>query len=208
MAKVRELLFGNINPYEGLDVRPFNSHGWASENPAFLQYLEKVKPNLIVEVGTWLGGSARNMANICRGPLGITDLEVVCIDTFLGSVEMWTKESYLMPLKNGRPTVYEEFLSNNIHCGLQDIITPFPVDSQNGFLTLQKWNVVPDFVYIDAGHDYYSVKNDLEMWSSIIRPGGVLLGDDWHHPPIKRAAFDVFGEENVIQLGAKFAWVK
>jgi len=36
-----------------------------------------------------------------------------------------------------------------------------------------------DFVYIDARHDYESVKEDLEAWCSKVRPGGIMAGHDY-----------------------------
>ncbi len=36
-----------------------------------------------------------------------------------------------------------------------------------------------DFVYLDARHDYDSVKEDLENWFDKIRPGGVFAGHDY-----------------------------
>ena len=39
-----------------------------------------------------------------------------------------------------------------------------------------------DFVYIDASHDYDSVKEDIKHWLPKIRENGILAGDDmeWH----------------------------
>ena len=207
MGQVRELLFGVHDPYENLELLPPNNHGWASEDPAYKEFIDIVNPKLIVEVGTWMGGSARALTRTMLEK-GEDDFEVVCIDTFLGSFEHWDKTSYLMSLKNGRPNIYEQFLSNTVYAGYQKWITPFPVDAQNGFLTFQKMNIVPDLVYIDAGHDYYSVVNDLSNWASILPNGGAIIGDDWHHPPIKRAVADVFGMDKIHERGAKFAWIK
>jgi hypothetical protein len=36
-----------------------------------------------------------------------------------------------------------------------------------------------DFVYLDARHDYESVKQDLACWFDRMRPGGVLAGHDY-----------------------------
>jgi hypothetical protein len=36
-----------------------------------------------------------------------------------------------------------------------------------------------DFVYLDARHDYNSVREDLEHWFEKIRPGGVFAGHDY-----------------------------
>ena len=36
-----------------------------------------------------------------------------------------------------------------------------------------------DFVYIDAGHDYKNVKQDLELWVPKVRVGGIISGHDY-----------------------------
>ncbi len=36
-----------------------------------------------------------------------------------------------------------------------------------------------DFVYLDARHDYISVKRDLGEWMAKVRPGGILAGHDY-----------------------------
>jgi hypothetical protein len=45
-------------------------------------------------------------------------------------------------------------------------------------------NEALDFVFIDARHDYESVKADIAMWWPKIRPGGVLCGHDYLHQSI------------------------
>jgi hypothetical protein len=138
------------------------------------------------------------------------ELEVVCVDTWLGSVEHWTDNTdFKNFMRNGRSRLYEQFLSNVIHKGLQNNITPFPIDSINAYEVCAKLGIVADLIYIDAGHDYNSVRIDLVNWASILRPGGYLIGDDWFHQPIKDAAYDVFGEDKVIPYGEdKFVWIK
>lgn len=39
-----------------------------------------------------------------------------------------------------------------------------------------------DFVYIDGDHTYESVKQDLDLYERIVKPGGVLTGDDYGDP--------------------------
>ncbi len=204
--EVRRFLFGGHDPYAELAVIPFNNHGWAGDVPIFQKYIEEIKPKLIYEVGTWFGQSSRNIASSCVRA-GIEDFELVCIDTFLGSFEHWNKTSYLMTFKNGRPIVYDQFLSNVVHTGLQNFITPLPCDSINAYELLKTTPFKPDMIYIDAGHDYYSVKNDLVNWSSLLREGGILIGDDFHHPPIIEAVTEVFGDKAVGDMG-KFIWRK
>lgn len=206
---VRKKLFQSHDPYAGLQTLPFNNHSWNNIPPIFEKAIDLADPcKLVVEVGTWMGGSARTMAEILKRKYpGDLDLEIVCVDTFLGSVEHWTRESYLMTFVNGHPTIYHHFLSNNIFTGNQDIITPFPCDSINAYETLKKWQIQPDLVYIDAGHDYKSVYADIERWTEVLRPGGVLLLDDAHHPPIIQAVGDYLKDTATSEMG-KFIWQK
>jgi len=207
LEKVRNILFKDHDPYKDLNLLPKNDFGWASENPCYMEFMSIVKPKRIVEIGTWMGGSSRAFVKVAE-QLGLLDdeFEIICIDTFLGSFEHWNRTGYDMPFKNGRPTIYEQFLSNTVHAGYEKYVTPFPVDSQNGYLTFKHFNLSADMVYIDAGHDYVSVKNDIVNWRKILRLGGLMIGDDWFHPPIKDAVRDTL--TNYFDRGAKFVWIK
>ncbi len=44
-----------------------------------------------------------------------------------------------------------------------------------------------DFVFIDASHDYESVKKDILAWMPKIRPGGMLSGHDVHWEGVQEA---------------------
>lgn len=53
-----------------------------------------------------------------------------------------------------------------------------------------------DFVYIDAAHDYDSVKRDILAWLPKVRHGGILAGHDYLYygtPDVKRAVDEIFG---------------
>jgi hypothetical protein len=61
-----------------------------------------------------------------------------------------------------------------------------------------------DFVYIDARHDYDSVKEDLEAWCAKVRPGGILAGHDYVDGDlpqgefyVKSAVDEFFGERGI-----------
>ena len=185
-------------------------HGWDSYSDAFTKIIEEFKPKLIIEVGTWKGCSAINMARLCLQHYD--DFEIVCVDTWLGSVEHWEGSSvgnWQETFEEGRPIIYHQFLSNVMQEGLTDYITPFPIDSVNAVEFFRKKQIQPDMVYIDAGHEYYSVSVDLFSYADILRPGGVLLGDDWFYPPIKKAATEIFGADKIIELShSKFQWIK
>ena len=133
MKEVRSLIYKNHDPYQHVDMFPEEVQGWDSTSPAFLNVIEQFNPKLIIEVGTWKGGSAIHMAELMKQRTD--DFEIVCVDTWLGSVEHWDETSAGLgwhdDLEMGRPTIYQQFMSNIIHKGLTDYITPFPIDSIN-----------------------------------------------------------------------------
>lgn len=51
-----------------------------------------------------------------------------------------------------------------------------------------------DFCYVDAGHTYDCVTNDLQAWWPKIRPGSAFAGDDYTkgYPEVCRAVHDFF----------------
>jgi predicted O-methyltransferase YrrM len=57
-----------------------------------------------------------------------------------------------------------------------------------------------DIVFIDALHDYESVKSDIRMWWPRVRIGGMLAGHDFNHqwPGVERAVAESF---NLMQIG-------
>ena len=209
MESVRTKIYKEYDPYLGLKIQPEDKQGWGSDSQVFEDIINELQPKLIIEVGTWKGASAIHMAKLCLR--NYTDFEIVCVDTFLGSVEHWTgqQNSLFQDAVNGRPAIYEKFLSNVVNNGLIKYITPLPVDSINGAEILHKLGVEADLIYIDAGHDYNSVRVDLVNYSKVLRTGGYMLGDDWFHEPIRNAAYDAFGADKVIEKSSdKFLWIK
>jgi hypothetical protein len=57
-----------------------------------------------------------------------------------------------------------------------------------------------DFVYLDARHDYVSVKQDLDTWMEKLRPGGILAGHDYLDGTFAEGHFGV--KSAVDELGA------
>lgn len=48
-----------------------------------------------------------------------------------------------------------------------------------------------DFVYLDARHDYASVRSDLEVWYPKVAPGGLLAGHDYLDGDLPEGVFGV-----------------
>lgn len=174
-----------VNPYEGFDYKsyPLDLQGWGSISPAFNQIIADVRPDFIIEVGAWKGGSTANMAGI-TADLGLAT-KILSIDTWLGAQEFWTDQRdpdrYLsLRLKHGWPQVYYQFLANMMHCGIEDRVIPFPQTSLVAARWLEARRITAPLIYIDASHDFADVLADLRAYYPLVSAGGVLFGDDFN----------------------------
>lgn len=170
-----------IDPFAFYNASPSNvdMQGWRSNHPYLSSLVEELRPLRIAEIGVWKGGSAITMANTLRE----NDINgvVLCIDTFRGSPEHWTNPKHYeqMNVMNGIPGIYDNFMANVIAKSLQEYVLPLPVDSYTAFEICRKRNLLFDLIHIDAGHEYFAVKNDLQNWSTLLNPKGVILMDDY-----------------------------
>jgi hypothetical protein len=182
---IRQMLtdIGLANPYSDFDGRSLalDLQGWASEHHYFPTLISMTKPAQIIEVGTWKGASAINMA---KHAAQITpDVTVLCVDTWLGSNEVLWSDPALRPLlklENGYPTVYRQFLANVIAVKLTNTVFPLPMTSISAAELLAKYAVKADLIYIDGAHGEYEVYGDLTHYWQLVRTGGILFGDDYY----------------------------
>jgi predicted O-methyltransferase YrrM len=153
--------------------------GWNGDRSIFPGLVSHLRPKLIIEVGSWMGLSAANLANSCAA-LDL-DTAVICIDTWLGSKEHWRDPELKghLEMEYGRPTFYKRFLSNMIQAGCADKIVPLSMPSQIGASYLKDFKLQADLIYIDGSHDEKDVYDDLLAYWDLLSPGGAIFGDDW-----------------------------
>jgi SAM-dependent methyltransferase len=190
------------NIYKNCEYIPEDTSGWNGNNDIFAKLIELVLPKLIIEVGSWKGQSAINMARHIKN--NYYETKIICVDTWLGSLEFWTNladtpERNLL-LKNGYPQVYYQFINNVIHNNVQDIILPFPNTSYIAYQYFLSMNIMADLIYIDASHDEFSVYNDLTNYYQILNKDGIIFGDDYNNWPGVKLAVDKFINENNLYL--------
>ena len=202
-GKVRSLLH-KVDPYQGFDWQslPDDRSGWGSDSAAFGELVAAIKPRRIIEVGTWKGGSALTLAEALEKQ-GL-DAEIICVDTWLGALEMWTDQEDAgrfgsLALKHGYPTLYYQFLANVCRAGQQSRITPFPIPSVTAAQWFSLRDVRADLIYIDGSHEEEDVYQDLVSYWDLVRPGGVLFGDDWSWDGV-RLAVERFARENSLPI--------
>lgn len=165
------------------------SEGWFNYEDLYSSMVEKFNSGShFVEVGAWKGMSACFMAvEIINSR---KDIKFDCVDTweYVETSEEIQKEQFenLFDIfqKNIEP------VKNNIN-----IIKSISWDAASKYKDKSL-----DFVFIDAGHDYESVKKDLNAWYPKVKDGGVIAGHDYHyHCGVYPAVNEFFKDKNPIK---------
>lgn len=143
-----------MNVEHALKIQGWMSHReleWLSERASGL--------GLVVEFGSWCGRSAVAMSTATR---------VVCVDHWQGSAE------HRGAIANGL-NPWHEFVRHtsnypNIRAINADLATCDPLE-----LVGER----ADMVFVDASHDYASVRRDILSAIWLLKPGGLLCGHDY-----------------------------
>ena len=158
----------------------------------FRDFYDLVAQNLedgdaFVEVGSWKGQSLIYLAHRLED-LGKTP-EIHAVDTFEGDSD------------TGRVGVWEEFRDNMNAADSKFGITHAcaSVGAAGKFN-----NASVAGVFIDAAHDYESVKADIAAWLPKVKPGGIFAGHDIDAPGVLKAVQEAGFEYEV--LGR--VWIK
>lgn len=209
-----------VDPYNNFPLSdwPMDLKGFTSNIQFMSELVEKVRPKLAIEVGSFQGTSSIIMAEVLKKMPDNPGL--ICVDTWLGAREFWTSEGDIggwwnqmsltvknfrnehyasLRLKNGYPQLYYQFLANVIHRQCEQFITPYPQTSVIAARWFAAHNVRADLIYIDGSHDYEDVVLDLKLYWDIVEPGGVLFGDDYWIEDVKKAV-DEFVAEHKLNL--------
>lgn len=179
---VIDKLYQGNNPFQGFprSLFVFDPTGWNSNHQYLSQEIARLRPDVTVEVGVWKGGSTLTMARQLQSI--DCDGVIIAIDTWLGSPEHWSdggkRQTDLSP-SYGFPQLYFKFMNNVVMAGLQDYVVPMPIDSANAAIVLANAGLRPALIHIDAAHDYETVTSDLHRWWAALRPGGVMIVDDY-----------------------------
>jgi predicted O-methyltransferase YrrM len=172
-----------VNPYVDFPLAEFPQDLQGGSDDGFLaKLINEPQARILIEVGCWKGANAIRMASLLKQQGA--DAAVICVDTWLGSVEHWegsVRGWDIRPfLRNGYPRLYYQFLANVLHGGCEQLIVPLPNTSSNTAHWLQRQRIAADFIYIDGSHEEEDVYHDLCSYWKLLKPGGVLAGDDWH----------------------------
>lgn len=145
-------------------------------NDRELQWLgrEASKRKRIVEIGSWHGKSSRAIGDNLS-PGGV----LYCVDTWAGSVAEQETNHSSAKWKDGDHAFYE-FLQNNIDLVQEGKIVPLRMTSKNAAEFFKEKNISFDMIFIDAGHTYPEVCQDIDNWKGLIKEGGIFCGHDFN----------------------------
>lgn len=146
--------------------------GWFDFEDLYEEIVEQLPEGAkIVEVGCWLGRSAAFLAS----KVAACDkrVEIYCVDSWRGEGSYL----YLEKTREERGDLLPAFRRNLRACGLLDRVETVRGDSAGSADRFADSSL--DFVFIDASHDYESVKRDIEAWLPKLKQGGRLCGHDY-----------------------------
>ena len=163
-----------------------------------LRHIEQLRPKNFLEVGVFHGVTSRNVCEILYSLHG-NNFKFTGIDLFLNDNEVLKDEyapktTFSNPLK----TIYYNFIIR---------LDPYNIKSVNKLLRKFEKNIniikgnsknvlkeinldEIDYVFLDGGHKYETVRNDLENLTQIVNNKGTILCDDYnlsYAPGIKKA---------------------
>jgi hypothetical protein len=146
----------------------------------------------IVEIGAWKGASTSYLAVEAQHK----KLRIDVIDTWAGSHE-----------HKGTSDIIEDSLFETFIDNLRPIIkyiNPIRADSVTASRMYDEESL--DAVFIDADHEYESVKKDILAWMPKVKKGGILAGHDYStaHGGVIRAVSELIDSPKII----KDCWLK
>ena len=172
-----------------------------------LNHIRQKKPKNFLEIGVFHGVTSRNVCELLYSFYG-NDFKFTGIDLFVNN-ETLLKDEYIPKIKFSNPlkTIYYKYIIR---------LDPYSVDSVlrllkkfqknvniikgNSNKVLKEINVNKfDYVFLDGGHKYETVKKDLENLTQIVNNNGTILCDDYdlsYAPGVKKAIKDFVVEKN------------
>ncbi|HUP23643.1 MAG TPA: class I SAM-dependent methyltransferase [Thermoanaerobaculia bacterium] len=166
---------------------PERNQGWLRDGSRdALASALSASTRVVVELGAWLGLSTRFVLERAR------NATVISVDHWQGSPEHHESEEWRRML----PALYETFLAMNWEHRAR--IVPVRRSTIEGLEAVAAHGVAPDVVYVDAGHEYESVLEDLET-SYRLFPEAELVGDDFDWLGV-RQALEKFRERHGFEI--------
>jgi hypothetical protein len=147
--------------------------------------LSKIIKENHLEIGAEIGVKAgQNIAHIIS----------LCPTFYIIAVDCWDPTFKYQTWTCSQQVVFEKQFSRLFN------LYPDNIEKRKGYskdIAPQIADASLDLVFIDASHDYDSVKNDIDLWLPKVRTGGFIGGHDYGHkkfPGVKKAVDEKFAK--------------
>ena len=183
-----------------------------------LNHIRLKKPKNFLEIGVFHGVTSRNVCELLYSLHG-NDFKFTGIDLFVND-ETSLKDEYIPKIKFSNPlkTIYYKYIIRLDPYSMDSILRLLKKFQKNVNIikgdsnkVLKEINVDKfDYVFLDGGHKYETVKNDLENLTQIVNNNGTILCDDYnlsYAPGVKKAIdeYVLINDFNLKILNSRFA---
>ena len=171
----------------------------------FLNEIISKSPKIFLEVGVFHGVTARNVCETLYNIHG-DDFKYIGLDLFEKSSE--NKNEIIPNTKFSNPlkSIYFNYIKRQDPYSLksvEDLLSKFKNNvslikgNSNNILKKIDMSKI-DYIFLDGGHDYETVKNDLNNCIDVIKKNGTILCDDYNlsYAPGVKKAIDEFVKDN------------
>ena len=171
----------------------------------FLDQIKLAKPKYFLEVGVFHGVTARNVCELLY-QIHQNDFKYIGLDLFGENEE---NKSEIIPntkFNNPLKKIYFNYIKRQDPYSLkavEDFLSKFKNNISlikgNSKKILKKIDMSKiDYIFLDGGHDYETVKNDLNCSIEVINNNGTILCDDYNlsYAPGVKKAIDEFSLAN------------
>ena len=163
----------------------------------FLNEIASKKPKNFLEIGVFHGVTARNVCELLHSIHG-NDFKYVGLDLFGESSENSDEIIPSTKFNNPLKKIYFKYVLQKDPYSIEavsDLLKKFNKNVHlikgNSNKLLKKIDMSKiDYVFLDGGHAYETVKNDLDNCSEVIENNGTVLCDDYnlsYAPGVKKA---------------------
>ena len=172
----------------------------------FLNEILAKKPKFFLEVGVFHGVTARNVCELLYQIHG-NSFQYIGLDLFEVNNE---NKSEIIPnteFSNPLKKIYFKYIKKQDPYSIsavRDLLKKFKNNVNlikgNSNIILKKIDMSKiDFVFLDGGHNYETVLNDLKCCNEVVKNNGIILCDDYDlsfAPGVKKAVDEFVLENN------------
>ena len=163
-----------------------------------LNHIKKIKPKNFLEIGVFHGVTSRNVCELLYSIHGskfkFTGIDLFEKDSKKLSDEIAPKTTFSNPLK----TIYYNYIIRLDPYSYESVLKLLKKFEKNISIIKGNSNNILDkinkdefdYVFLDGGHKYETIKHDLQNLIHVINKNGIILCDDYnlsYAPGIKKA---------------------